>query len=165
MVETQSKIDPNNYVNISFSTSKWSYITAIREFLSTCLRSNSLKDEVISKVVVVASEMLENALKYNTNGNIETFLNNNILKNEIEFTVRNRAQLNDALNAIQIIEDINNAENAFLFYISRLRDKKSKTINGGGLGLARITAEASASLSINYDKKSSKIDIKALIKF
>jgi hypothetical protein len=165
MTSEKIKLSENNYLNISFATSKWEYIKEIREFLSGCLRLNSLKNEVISKIIVASSEMLENAIKYNLSGNIETYLNKNLDKNEIEYIVCNRASEDDAINAIKAIDEINNADDAFLYYINKLRDRKTKTLHGGGLGLARVSAEAKASLSVNYYKDDSKLIIKAKIKF
>lgn len=155
----------NSTLDISFSSTKWDYIKVIREFMKNYLQLNYLKNEDISKVIIASSEMLENALKYSIDTNIRIHLFKNLEKNQIELAVYNKASITDFQRANTLVDEMNKAEDPFLFYVGKMRDKTTKTEKGGGLGLARINHEAGANLQIEFNEIDSRIKVSAVLTF
>ena len=155
----------NSILDISFTASKWDYIKSTREFIKEYLQLNYLKNEDISRVIITASELLENALKYNSDGNVEISLKKDLDSNEVFLTVLNITSDENKEKVLKVLEEMKAAPDPMTYYILKMRDRDAKSKQGGGLGLARIRSEAEAELSANFDASASKLEITAVLKF
>jgi hypothetical protein len=153
-----------NYLDISF-TPKWDYIPLTRNYIENFLL-NSINNKLkITKITLVISELLENAIKYAHDDGIRTMIKKLKNNRKVELRVRNTIMKSEADQLINYIDEVNSDPDPFKFYIEKL--KSSITRNDGkiGLGLSRIKYEGEANLSARFfDREDGTgiIEIKAI---
>lgn len=143
--------------------SDWKQIKFTRAYLANFLLINNISKNIISKVEITASELLENVIKYSLNNNrVHILLHKNDDEKELYISVSNYT---DELNLKRLQEQFNKMLNTepFQYYVSRMKEsvKGKKKKLSAGLGLARIYYEGQATMSLQVDEKTQFVEIKA----
>lgn len=99
-----------------------------------------------SRVAVATHELLENAIKFSTDGS--TSLRVEIGGSRVTITTRNRARPNDLEELRQIARDLAAALDPILYYLERMKRPSTQL---GGLGLGRVAAEAEMKIELELD--------------
>lgn len=126
-------------------------ISAVRRFVSTFYQDVLGDAALASRMALAAHELLENAVKYSTDGETRTIL-------EVIFepaplvsvSTWNRAGAENIHKLEEIFHAMALEPDAGVFYQHAMRQTATRT-DGSGLGLARIQAEAEMALSCSID--------------
>lgn len=98
----------------------------------------------ISRVAMATHELLENAIKFSTDGmatiRIEVPSNGEVL-----ITTRNRANTNDLAGLRKLTTELQTAPDPMLFYISLMQRAPEAR---GGLGIGRVAAEGEMQIAL-----------------
>jgi hypothetical protein len=117
----------------------------VRRFVERLHRRMSDPEDV-SRVAMATHELLENAVKFSTDG--ATCLRVEIGGSQVSITTRNRARPDDLDELRQIAIELRSALDPMLYYLDKMRRSKSRT---GGLGLGRVAAEGEMKLELVLD--------------
>lgn len=139
----------NNYLDISFGP-KWDFIPLTRDYIESFLFFNITNKLKIAKIIIAASELLENAIKYSYDNGVRTQIKKNRKNQKMELAVRNSVRKEDANNLINYIEEINIAPDPLKYYIDKMRESVKRNDGRTGLGLSRIKYEGEAFLSAKF---------------
>jgi anti-sigma regulatory factor (Ser/Thr protein kinase) len=117
----------------------------VRRFVEKLHRRVSNPEDV-SRVAMATHELLENAVKFSTDGS--TSLQVEVGGSQVTITTRNRARPDDLEELRQIAADLASALDPMLYYLDQMRRSPSRT---GGLGLGRVAAEAEMKIELVLD--------------
>jgi hypothetical protein len=137
-----------NYLDISF-TPKWDYIPLTRNYIENFLLFSIHNKLKITKIILVTSELLENAIKYSYSDGVRTTIKKN-KERKIELRVRNTIEKIHAGELIEYIEELNESSDPFKFYIEKMKQSISRNDGKTGLGLSRIKYEGEANLTAKF---------------
>jgi anti-sigma regulatory factor (Ser/Thr protein kinase) len=126
-------------------------ISSVRRFVSTFYEDVLGDAALASRMALATHELLENAVKYATDGETRTLL-------EVMFEPQplvsvctwNRAGAENIHNLEEIFRAMALEPDAGAYYQGAMRRTATRT-DGSGLGLARIQAEAEMALSCSID--------------
>lgn len=149
------------YLDITFGP-KWDYIPITRNYVENFLSIHTSNQEDISKVEMIASELLENGVKYSNHDGVRMIIKKDEDRKVIELAVYNYCTKESAEKIIMKIEEANKHD-PIEYYLKCIQEsKENKEKNGSaGLGVARINYEGNAKLSGRYNEKKSILEIKA----
>jgi hypothetical protein len=126
-------------------------VSVVRQFIGTFYAHVYGDPDTIDRVALAAHELLENAVKYSTDG--ETTIRMDVVPGPTTAFVirtRNRATPDHARILKSRLDELNASGDVDAHYMSLLaRSAKSK--HGGGLGLGRVASEAEMDLSFSVD--------------
>lgn len=133
-------MDPNPYMELNFRPNV-QLVSVVRRFVSEFYQRFLSDDDGTSRVALATHELLENAVKYSKDGEttIRIEMTGDTPK-QVRITLRNRADEKNIAAMREIIDGVEQADDAFGFY-QQLIISKAKRKDGSGLGLARICAE------------------------
>jgi hypothetical protein len=134
-------------------------ISIVRRFVASFFECVLRDPDAISRVALVTHELLENAVKYSTNG--ESILRveaNATAPIRLSITVSNRASPEQIKLLQEIFEEMRGAGDPFVYY-QKMMQRSAKLSEGSGLGLARILAEAE--MTLDYQLTDDLISIRA----
>jgi hypothetical protein len=126
-------------------------VSVVRKFIGTFYAHVYNDPETIDRVALAAHELLENAVKYSTDG--ATTLRMDIVTGPtMSFVIRtrNRATPDHARILKSRLDELNASGDVDAHYMSLLA-RSVKTKQGGGLGLGRVASEAAMELSFSVD--------------
>ena len=131
------------YFELSFSPNL-KLVSTVRRFVSSFYEEILDDPEVTSKVAVATHELLENAVRYSTDG--RTRVRVGVRRDSgTTFTVTidttNRSDSEHVMLLSTLMDEMKRASNADEFY-QTLMQRSAKRTDGSGLGLGRIRAEA-----------------------
>ncbi|OHD05402.1 MAG: hypothetical protein A2086_13660 [Spirochaetes bacterium GWD1_27_9] len=155
------------FLDITFGP-KWDYIPLTRNYIENFLAVNYTDKLNINKIAMSASELLENAVKYSSKDGIRTQIRKFEGSHQIELVVFNSLKKEDATKVLAYIEEINNAPDPFLFYVTKMKESVKRNDGKAGLGLARIKHEGNADVSAKYfpdTEITGILEVKAIFNF
>jgi hypothetical protein len=123
-------------------------IAMTREFVFTFANRILGDVDMSSRLAVTVHELLENCLKYSTDG--EATLSVELGAGKVSMKVRNRAGEDQITALREALAELAEATNPSAFYTMALM-RAAKRKEGSGLGLARIWAEAGMVLRGEFD--------------
>lgn len=136
----------------------WDELDLARKELSAFLDTNNVQIDHQHSVIMISSELLENAIKYGDSNSgfpisIETELNNN----RIMIEVKNKIMNVNSSNLKRLDHDIQwikGFQSPFEAYIEKLKKVSAKDLEDSesGLGLVRIAYEGRGELDFYLDE-------------
>jgi hypothetical protein len=130
-------------------------ISVIRHFVSNFFDQLLEDNDVAQRAALATHELLENAVKYSSDGEAVLVLELSPDK-EVHARISNRAS-NDHIQVLkQAFEEMGDDDPA-TYYVKLMRKNKHRT-DGSGLGLARIQAEADMKLTLEVAGDSVTLD-------
>lgn len=139
--------EANGFLDITIGQ-KWDYISITRTYVENFLKHNLINKVKIAKMIIAASELLENAVKYANKNGVRTKIKKNLNQNQIEISVYNYAGKPEAEKLIKYIYDVDNIQNPNEFYMEKM--KEAVRFKKNGLGIPRIRCESEAHISADY---------------
>lgn len=138
---------PDSAIRVSFRPTV-TLISSTRRFSADLLASVIGDPDCTSRVALTIHELLENTLKYSTDG--QALLEVSVANVEghgrrVQVVARNRATPEQAEDLGRRIHALAEAANPMEVYVGLMRESAQRS--GSGLGLARIRAEAEMDLS------------------
>lgn len=121
-------------------------VPAVRRLIERLQRSAVADDGDRSRVAVAAHELLENAVKFSTDGS--AWLRIEIADRLLTITTRNRASRAHVADLSQIASDLVAAPDSMAFYLGRMQRSPQ---TAGGLGLGRVAAEGDMRIAFELD--------------
>lgn len=115
-------------------------VPEVRRFIERLHRQHA---DDATRVAMATHELLENAIKFSTDGT--TSLCVEVGSSKVTITTRNRAATQNLDELRQIARDLTEALDPMLFYLDQMRRNPMKS---GGLGLGRVAAEADMRLEL-----------------
>lgn len=117
----------------------------VRKFVERLHRRVSSPDD-ISRVALATHELLENAVKFSSDGSAS--LKVEVGGSTVTITTRNRAKPSHLDEVAKIAEELAGALDPMLFYLEQMRRHPERS---GGLGLGRVAAEGEMKLELRLD--------------
>jgi hypothetical protein len=136
----------------------WDDIERIRAETEGFLRSKGFGDEVITTLLMVSSELAENAVKYGnfsrSPGNITHCVD--VASGHITVEVRHPTRVEDTFHLARLdreIQRIRGFQNPFEAYLQKVREVSAREMHDreSGLGLVRIAYEGQSILDFFLD--------------
>jgi hypothetical protein len=159
----------NNQLEYNFSP-RWEELEIIRQYISEFSKNNSLSRDDTDSLVMVSSELVENALKY---GDFDRL-------NKVEFSaqIKNHKVILEVKNPINSLSSemlrnldsniqwIRGYQNPYEAYIERLKliSGKELKIGESGLGLVRIAYEGKSIIDF-YVNEDNILSVSAVFQF
>lgn len=127
-------------------------ISSTRRFATELLDSILSDPDATSRVALTIHELLENTLKYSTDGvaSLDVGLDGEPGHTVVRICASNRASPEKLLELQQRIDDLKDTADPMGMYVSMLIQAASRE-HGSGLGLARIRVEAEMDLTYAVD--------------
>lgn len=127
-------------------------ITSTRRFVSELFDSVLIDPDAVSRVALTIHELLENTLKYSTDGLVclEVTVSDVGDKKVVKICASNRANPAQLGELKQRIDALRDAHDPMGFYVSMMIDSVGRE-DGSGLGLARIRVEGEMDLAYSID--------------
>jgi hypothetical protein len=139
---------PTPYFELSFRPNV-ALVSVIRRFVLEFYQRFLGDADATSRVALATHELLENAVKFSTDGattiRIEVHQDKN--PHVVDIELRNRAEPANVAAMRDILDGVASAPDALAFYQQLLVKRAKVSGKSGGLGLARICAEGEMHLS------------------
>jgi len=122
-------------------------VSEIRRLVERLHRRFVPNDEDISRVAMATHELLENAIKFSTDG--RAMLRIDVPSDgEVRITTRNRANKADLAGLQRLADELQAADDKMVFYVGLMqRNPESR----GGLGIGRVAAEADMQIALQLN--------------
>ena len=121
------KLETMRYLDITFGH-KWDYIPLTKNYIESFLLLNLIEKQIISRIAMSASELLENAVKYSDKDDgIRMVIKKLVKEKKIELCVYNFINEKSADILIERIIDMNN-QDPLQYYINKMRESVKKKI-------------------------------------
>ncbi|MCA9619584.1 MAG: ATP-binding protein [Myxococcales bacterium] len=145
-MSSQRQQESRAYFELSFEPNV-QLINVVRRFVSDFYDEILGDPDVVSRVALATHEMLENAVRYSTDGATRVRLD--VAPDEgrsvLTITMQNQAAPQNREALARLFDEMRNASDPMDHYCAVMR-RNAKRTDGSGLGLARIRAEAEMSL-------------------
>jgi hypothetical protein len=137
-------------VKLCFSRLNLSLLHHVRRFVSNFVRSHPLEVSatLLSNVTMSAHELLENAVKYSSDGQSALEVRMTPESTQVTVTTSNRTTPDQAARAIELVNRLRGRPPHDV-YQEEMAASVHRT-NGSGLGLLRLAAECGMRLTANY---------------
>lgn len=150
------------YFDITFGK-VWDYIQITRGYLENVLKINLVEKKDIARIVIAASELIENSIKYSNKDGVRVKVIRNPKTNNIELVVYNHTTKKEADIVMDNLQQMGKTD-PLMHYITLMKLTVTNKDKKSGLGLARINHESQAKLHAEYLEKDGIISVKALFK-
>ncbi len=147
---------PVTYLELHFSPSV-ELISLVRRFVFDFYRQLLQDEDAVSRVALTTHELLENAVRYSTNGlatvRIDVSADNDDPSAERTLTIRmeNHADESHRIALTGLFRELRDARDPSEHY-QKMMIRNARRTDGSGLGLARILAEAEMDLDCEIEK-------------
>jgi hypothetical protein len=162
MTSTACSGQRHGYFELVFRPS-WGLVSVVRRFVMDFFQEVVGDRDATARMALAAHELLENAVKYSTNG--ETLVSIEVSgqgpRRRCVVVTRNRTAPEHAAVAAQALQQLAAEPDAFSYY-QRLMQQAARA-SGSGLGLARIRAEAEMSMSHRLEGEYIRVQAEAEI--
>jgi hypothetical protein len=138
---------PESAIHLTFRPTT-TLITSTRRFAGDILGSVLRDPDSTSRIALVIHELLENTLKYSTDGNAQLEVSvgcDEGGRRHVEVIAKNRATPEQAKDLGRRIHALAEAKDPMELYVGLMRESAQRS--GSGLGLARIRVEGEMDLS------------------
>jgi len=143
----------------SFLEPKWSELDKLRSIVGNFFEKNQIEEEHFSPIYMVATELVENGIKYGDFSSEYPYISLKLSKkkNKIITEVKNHISENSIQNLHKLnakIQWIRGFQNPFEAYVESLKEVSGKQLQEGesGLGLVRIAYEGQSLLDFYVDE-------------
>ena len=139
-------------------TPEWHKIDEVRNNIYTFLNKNNISDDKVYSIGMIASELLENAIKYgNTALQVNLLLEIEVGKKEITVELKNKINETDKYNIHkldQTLQWFRGFQSPFEAYIEKLKEISARDLEDreSGLGLVRIAYEGQGNIDFYLDE-------------
>lgn len=141
------------YLELHFSPSV-ELISLVRRFVFDFYRQLLRDEDAVSRVALATHELLENAVRYSTNGEASVVIDVSTESGSGErvLTIRmeNHADESHRVALSGLFDELRNVSDPFEHY-RKVMMRNAKRTDGSGLGLARIQAEAEMDLDCEIE--------------
>jgi len=155
--------DETAHFELSFSPNV-NLVSTVRRFVSQFYAELLLDGDVTSQLAIATHELLDNAVKYSSDGN--TSIRIGISAREgtatIAICTKNRATPENIATARRSLDGLNSAADPHSHFQSLMRDT-SRRADGSRLGLARVRTESD--MSISYEVAEDIFQLRAIATF
>jgi len=142
MINTETD-ESVGYIRLSFGP-KWKYVACVRSFVQNFLSISITDAQKADKISLAVSELVENAVKYNSREKTSLLLmiidDNNIL-----IESQNYADKENIKIFVDELEKIN-SKDPINAYIEKMKEAVDKSGKSSQLGLARIRCETNCEI-------------------
>ena len=155
MIVQQSPDGNLAYLELHFSPSV-ELISLVRRFVFDFYRQILRDEDAVSRVALTTHELLENAVRYSTNGVATVRIDvsaedaNPGEMRVLTIRMENHAEESHRIALTGIFNEIRDASDPFDHY-QKMMIRNAKRTDGSGLGLARILCEAEMDLDYEID--------------
>jgi hypothetical protein len=124
-------------------------VSLVRRFVGTFYLRVLSDPDLASRVALATHELLENAVKYSTDGetNIRMEIKKQGTGHQIEIRTRNRTATDQLEKLASNVDEMNQLNDPFKYYQQLMRRSAKRGITGG-LGLGRIAAESEMQITL-----------------
>lgn len=145
------KNDQRAYFELRFAPSL-SLVSIVRRFVSEFYESVLADAETTSRLAVATHELLENAVKFSSDGVSIIRIEYWSLPehSRIRISTTNRASVTHIEYLSTLFDEMTGAEDPLAYYVTLMK-RTAKVAEGSRLGLGRIRAEADMDLSYEID--------------
>ncbi len=145
---TQNRDGQNKFIEMRFSP-LFEFVPFVRSYLLNVL-ALYLQDHLqLEKVVLAASELLENAVKYSLNSEVKLTICHLNDEEPVELLVYNHADPVHAKRLFACLEEMETGD-PLDYYIAKMRSSVHQRQGEANIGLARVAYESSAQLSARF---------------
>jgi len=139
------------YIELNFRPNV-ALVSVVRRFVSEFYTRIVGDDDAVSRIALATHELLENAVRYASDG--ETRLRIEVegtgAERQIRIRLRNHAAAHHIAMVRELIDGLHTAPDQSSFY-NNLLAKAAKRTDGSGLGLARVAVESEMTLAYSID--------------
>jgi hypothetical protein len=129
-------------------------ISIVRRFVSDFYKKMLNDPDAVSRVALATHELLENAVKYSSDGgtSLSITVDHGEASSVVSIRISNRATPENIEAVNELFREMKSVPDAFTHYQS-VMERSAKRVEGSGLGLVRIRAEGEMDMShtINDD--------------
>lgn len=138
----------SSYVKISYSP-RWAYVQNIRDFVKNFCINSQLPNDISDKIMIVASELLENAVKYSYKEDVSFKMEIAPNDNNVNISVSNYSEEKNTKVLQQELEDVNSLppQEAYLKNLARVAQNPDIS----RLGFSRIRYETNATFDLSIE--------------
>jgi hypothetical protein len=141
------------FFELSFSPNG-SLVSTVRRFVEEFYDQILADGELVSKLAVATHEILENAVRYSSDGN--TNIRVGVARESsdrvrVAISTKNKSNPKHLAALTATIDEMASAPDAGVYYQMLMR-RSAKRTDGSGLGLGRIHAETDMTLSYRIDE-------------
>ena len=140
----------DDYVELRFGP-RWTYISCVRKFLAGFFLIGLSDKEQAEQISTAASELLENAVKYSSEGNSYLRVEISRRRGEVDVLVENPAEP-EQINVLRREFALVTAAEPEAVYLKRM-EEAARAGNQSRLGLIRIRYEAGAQLRLEIKER------------
>lgn len=119
-------------------------VPEVRRFVEKLHRRLVPSSEDVARVAMAAHELLENAVKFSTDGNASLRIEL-VDGGQVRITTRNLARTADREGLITLTNQLAASGDPMRFYLERMQEAP---LSRGGLGLGRVAAEAEMTIGV-----------------
>jgi len=119
----------------------------VRKFVEKVHKRIVTDMDDVSRVIMAAHELLENAVKFSADGSASLHIEITA-NNQVCITTRNKASPDDLADLERISHEMTTASDPMSFYLSQMQRAPASR---GGIGLGRVAAEGEMEVRVKLD--------------
>jgi anti-sigma regulatory factor (Ser/Thr protein kinase) len=156
-------VDEDAYFELSFSPNV-KLVSTVRRFVTDFYAELVNSAETISQLAIATHELLENAVRYASDGNTSIRIGVKRSDGAVRVTIdtRNRASIDSIAAMRGVLDEIAAATDPNAHYLVLMR-RSAKRADGSGLGFGRVRAETG--MEVSYEVRNNDVLVRAQADF